>query len=114
MDAARTISVRLADRSGLDDVRKAAWVAHHRSLGLEIIVDYRPPSLAELVRWRAAAPPELRWRVTGSVCADELAAEADAVAKHEGVAPDIRMEEQQQPRHCRVRHLRRRRRFPAG
>jgi hypothetical protein len=87
------ISVRLEDRSGLDDVRRAAWVASRRRTALEIVVGYRPPRSCDLARWHEAAPAELRWRVTGSVSAESLAAEADAVAKHEGVAPDIRLEQ---------------------
>ena len=87
------ISVHLEDHSGLDAVRKAAWVACHRKAALKIVVDYRPPPLRALTRWHGAAPPELRWRVTGSVSAENLAAEANAVAKREGVAPDIRIEE---------------------
>ncbi|MFN2588048.1 MAG: hypothetical protein ABR613_08020 [Actinomycetota bacterium] len=108
MEPRRTISVRLVDREGLDAVRKAAWVAGRRKAALEIVVDYRPPPLRTLVRWRETAPPELRWRVTGSVSADALAAEADAVAKREGVAPAIRV--RQLPRR-RARWLHARHRF---
>jgi hypothetical protein len=104
VDAAPIISVRLADRSGLDDVRKAAWVARHRRVALEIVVDYRPPSPAMLVRWRTAAPAELHWRVTGSVGAEAIAAEADAVAKREGVAPEIRVEQLPRSRYRRFAH----------
>lgn len=93
MEPGSVISVRLEDRSGLADVRRAAWVACHRRTPLEIVVSYRPPSASALARWRNAAPPELRWRVTGSVSAEDLAAEADAVARREGVSPDIRIEE---------------------
>ncbi len=96
--ASRIISVRLVDRSGLDAVRQAAWVARHRKAGLEIVVHYRPPPLRRLMSWRTAAPPEVRWRVTGSVSAEALAAEADAVAKHEGVAPAIHVEQLPQRR----------------
>jgi hypothetical protein len=87
------VSVRLEDRSGLDAVRKAAWTARRRREPLEIVVRYRPPRARDLARWHRIAPEELRWRVTGSVSAESLAAEADAVAKHEGVAPDIRLEQ---------------------
>lgn len=102
MESSAIISVRLADRTGLEDVRKAAWVASHRKVALEIVVDYRPPPVRTLVSWRSAAPPELRWRVTGSVSADALAAEADAVAKREGAAPAVRVE-QLPRRRCRGR-----------
>ena len=94
------ISVQLEDRSGLDAVRKAAWVACHRKAALEIVVGYRPPSLRTLARWHSAVPPELRWRVTGSVSAESLAAEADSVARREGVAPEVRIE--QLPRRPRL------------
>lgn len=95
------ISVHLEDRSGLDAVRKAAWVACRRKAALEIVVGYRPPPPRALARWHGAAPPELRWRVTGSVSAENLAAEADAVAKREGVAPDVRIEQLPRRRLCR-------------
>jgi hypothetical protein len=87
------ISVQLRDRSELEAVRRAAWVASRRGARLEIVVRYRPPSLYELNRWRGAAPTELRWRVTGSIAAENLAAEADAVAKEERVSPHIRLEQ---------------------
>lgn len=95
------ISVQLEDRSGLDAVRKAAWVACHRKAALEIVVGYRPPPLRTLARWHSAAPPELQWRVTGSVSAESLAAEADSVAKREGVAPEVRLEQLPRRRLCR-------------
>ncbi len=102
MEPRSVMSVHLEDRSGLDAVRKAAWVACHRKAALEIVVDYRPPSLHALARWRSASPPELRWRVSGSVSAEDLAAEADAVAKREGVAPHVRIEQLPRRRWCRT------------
>jgi thiamine monophosphate kinase len=87
------IAVRIEDRSGLADVRRAAWVAHHRNAALEVVIRYRPPSLRVLARWHRDAPAELRWRVTGSVFADGLAADADALARREGVVPEIVLEQ---------------------
>ncbi len=107
MDPGSVITVHLEDHSGLDAVRKAAWVAHHRKAALEIVVDYRPPPLRALARWHSAAPPEVRWRVTGSVSAESLAAEATAVAQREGVAPDVRVEELPRRRPCRAWVVRR-------
>ncbi|MDQ3914444.1 MAG: hypothetical protein M3323_03800, partial [Actinomycetota bacterium] len=60
MEPGSVISVHLEDRSGLDAVRKAAWVARHRKAALEIVVVYRPPPVRALARWHSAAPPELR------------------------------------------------------
>ena len=101
MEPGSVLSVHLQDRSGLDAVRKAAWVACHRKASLEIVVDYRPPPMRALARWQGAAPPELRWRVSGSVSAEDLAAEADAVAAREGVAADVRVEQLPRRRLCR-------------
>ena len=93
MERQSVIYIHLEDASGLDAVRKAAWVAFHRKAPLEIVVGYRPPHQRTLARWRAGTPGELRWRVTGSVCAEGLADAADAVARRQGVAARIRMEE---------------------
>ena len=93
MERRSVICIHLEDASELDAVRRAAWVAFHRKAPLEIVVGYRPPHERALARWRGAAPPELRWRVTGSVRAESLAAAADDVAKREGVRARIRIEE---------------------
>ena len=85
-----SIRISVVDSStGLDRVRAAARAAGVTGGDLEVVVLYNPPSRRALERIRQVVPEELRWRVHGSMLADQMTQKVREIAREEGVRAHI-------------------------